>query len=59
MALSLGSSGTLKLVKEETAKKEKKEVEKKEKPKKDEKKETKPKVGKVRALIQKLKYLNI
>jgi len=41
-----GPSGTLKLVKKETAKKEKKEVEKKEKPKKAEKKETKPKVEK-------------
>jgi len=42
-----GPSGTLKLVKKETAKKEKKEVEKKEKPKKAEKKEVaKPKAEK-------------
>jgi hypothetical protein len=49
--LHLGPSGTLKLVKKETAKKEKKEVEKKEKPKKAEKKEVKPKAEKVQSFI--------
>jgi hypothetical protein len=47
MILSLGPSGTIKLVKKEQPKKEKKEVEKKEKSKKTEKKEVKPKVEKV------------